>query len=57
MIALLVSMGAMLLAVAGVARHIWRERARLRSNPDAGAVESRASNAVLDPGEESDREI
>ena len=36
MIALLASLAALLLAVAGVARHIWLQRARLGSNPAAG---------------------
>ena len=53
MIGLLVSLALMLIAVAGVARHIWLERARLRSTPDAGAT----SRTVFDPAEEADREI
>lgn len=32
-ISLLVSLGALLIAAAGMARHIWRQRAKLRSNP------------------------
>jgi hypothetical protein len=33
MIAFLVSMGALLIAAAGMARHIWLQRAKLRSRP------------------------
>jgi hypothetical protein len=32
-ISLLVSLVALLFAAAGTARHIWRQRAKLRSNP------------------------
>ena len=35
MIALLVSLGALLLAAAGVARHIWLQRSLLRREPTA----------------------
>jgi hypothetical protein len=56
MIGLLVSLAAMLVAVAGVARHIRLERARLQSNPDAGSVRDAASSAVFSPAEEIDRE-
>ncbi|MGB7546340.1 MAG: hypothetical protein WBM14_01200 [Terracidiphilus sp.] len=38
MIALLVSLGALLLAAAGVARHIWLQRARLRDKPLADDI-------------------
>jgi len=37
-IVLLVSLGALLFAVAGVARHIWVQRAKLRRNPPADAA-------------------
>jgi len=57
MIALLVSLAALLLAAAGVARHIWLQRARLRGNPGAGPVLNKASNAAADPVEEIDQEI
>jgi hypothetical protein len=57
MIAFLVSMGALLLAVAGVARHIWLQRSRLHSNPDAGPVSSKASSAAHHRAEEVDQEI
>jgi hypothetical protein len=36
MIALLASVAGLLLVAAGVARHIWLQRARLSSNPAAG---------------------
>jgi hypothetical protein len=36
-IALLVSLGALLFAAAGMARHIWVQRAKLRRKPPAGA--------------------
>jgi hypothetical protein len=39
MIALLVSLGALLLAAAGLARHIWLRRAKIRSKPTTGTVE------------------
>lgn len=57
MIALLVSLAALLLAAVGVARHIWLQRARLHSNPDAGPVSEPATGAALDPVEEVDSEI
>ncbi len=53
MICLLVSLGAMLLAAAGVARHIWLQRSKLHSNPDAGP----AGNPALNTVEEADPEI
>jgi hypothetical protein len=46
-----------LLAAAGVARHIWLQRARLHSNPDAGPVAKRPSSKVVDPVDEIDQEI
>jgi hypothetical protein len=57
MIVLLASVAALLLAVAGVARHIWLQRARLQSNPDAGPVRKRPSDKAIDPMDEIDREI
>ena len=57
MIAFLVSLGALLLAAAGVARHIWRQRSRLRSNPDAGPASRKVSGAQIGPVEEIDPEI
>ncbi len=49
MIALLVSLGALLFVAACVARHIW-QRARMRHNPPGSA------GPVLDPAEESELE-
>lgn len=54
MIVFLVSLAALLLAAAGVARHIWLQRARLRGNPGAGSI---AGKAAFDPIEEIDQEI
>jgi hypothetical protein len=57
MIALLVSVGALLLAAAGVARHIWTQRDRLHSNPQAGSATHPAAEGALEPFEEIDREL
>jgi uncharacterized protein (DUF58 family) len=57
MIALLVSLGALLLAAAGVARHVWLQRARLHSNPSSGPLASETPSAAHDPVEETDHEI
>ncbi|HXR40725.1 MAG TPA: hypothetical protein VN776_16595 [Terracidiphilus sp.] len=57
MIALLVSLAALLLAAAGVARHIWLQHGRLHSNPDAGPVPKPVPNAAFDPVDEVDSEI
>lgn len=57
MIALLVSLAALLVAAAGVARHIWLQRSRLHSNPNAGPVLNLAGPPVFDPVEEVDSEI
>lgn len=61
MIAFLASLAALLLAAAGVARHIWLQRSRLNSNPDAGSGAGlgldKASGAPFDPVEEVDQEI
>ncbi|MGD0801971.1 MAG: hypothetical protein ABR906_11705 [Terracidiphilus sp.] len=38
LIALLVSLVALLIAAAGGARYIWMQRARRRSKPSAGAI-------------------
>jgi len=46
MIGLLVSLGALLIAAAGVARHIWLQRAMLRRKPPA----------AVDPAEEAELE-
>jgi sialic acid synthase SpsE len=47
MIVLLVSLGALLLAAAGVARHIWLQRTKPRDE----------RSAALEPAEESDLEV
>jgi hypothetical protein len=59
MIAFLVSLGALLLAVAGVARHIRLHRNRLDSNPRAGdgPAHLATSNEELDAVEEVDHEV
>ena len=57
MIALLVSLAALLLAVAGVARHIWLQRARHRGNSGAGPIPRPAAGAAFDPVEEIDHEL
>jgi flagellar basal body-associated protein FliL len=55
MICLLVSLGALLVAAAGVALHIGRQHAKRRRKPPAGAEP--AIYPTLDPAEESDPEI
>jgi hypothetical protein len=57
MIALLVSLGALLLAAAGLARHVWLQRAQLRSNPQAGPASKKGPHAAVDPIDEIDHEI
>jgi hypothetical protein len=47
MIGLLVSLAALLTAAAGMARHIWLQRAKLRSRP----------SAALEHAEETDLEL
>jgi hypothetical protein len=54
MIALLVSLGALLLAAAGVARHILVQRAKLRRKPVAKS--GQAPNTAFDPPEDADIE-
>lgn len=56
MIALLASLAALLLAVAGVARHIWLQRSQLRSDPGAGTKAVKGLKASSD-AEEIDPEI
>ncbi|MGO9338522.1 MAG: hypothetical protein ACLPY1_13560 [Terracidiphilus sp.] len=56
MIALLVSLVALLLAAAGVARHIWLQRSRLNSNPQAGPVPKHAASAAQNPVEDVEQE-
>jgi len=63
MIALLASLAALLLAAAGVARHIWLQRARLSSNPAAGPESTAgkhprsAGSATADSGDESEPDL
>lgn len=54
MIGLLVSLLALLLAAAGVARHIWLQRAALRRKPVANV--ELPHDPALDPAEETDLE-
>lgn len=56
MIVFLASIAALLLAAAGVARHIWLQRAGLRTNPDAGPPQGSVANMVFDPVEDIDQE-
>jgi hypothetical protein len=56
MIALLVSLVALLLAAAGVARHIWLQRSRLHSNPEAGPRRAHAANPAFAKVEDIDQE-
>jgi hypothetical protein len=56
MIALLVSVTGLLLAAAGVARHIWLQRSRLHSNPAASPEPGHAASAAFDTVEEADQE-
>jgi hypothetical protein len=59
MIALLVSVGALLLAVAGAARHILRQRARLKgdSSADSGAGVPAGRPKPFGAVEETDHEL
>jgi len=60
MIAFLASLAALLLAAAGVARHIWLQRSRLHSNPDVGPKVTPAptrAGGTFDPVDEIDQEI
>jgi hypothetical protein len=57
MIALLVSVVAMLVAVAGLARHIWLQRAQLRGKPGPATNEHPVANTAVDSVEEIDPEI
>jgi uncharacterized iron-regulated membrane protein len=47
MISLLVSLGALLIAAAGMARHIWLQRAKLRRKP----------SPAFEPADESELEL
>jgi hypothetical protein len=55
MIALLVSLAALLLAAAGVARHIWLQRSRLRSNSGAGPDLNKGIKSAADTVDEIDQ--
>jgi len=46
MIVLLASLAALLLAAAGVARHIWMQRSQLRSNPEAGPAAGKGAKTT-----------
>ena len=54
MIALLVSLGALLLAAAGVARHILVQRTQRRRKPVVSG--GQAPNATFDPAEDTEIE-
>jgi hypothetical protein len=54
MIALLVSLAALLLAAAGLARHIWLQRSHLGENAAAGKLTAKDAQAA---GDEIDHEI
>jgi hypothetical protein len=59
MLAFLVSLAALLVAAAGVARHIWLQRSRLHSNPDAAPRAIPAptrAGGTFDPVDEIDQE-
>jgi len=55
MMVFLVSLGVLLFAAAGVAHHIWLQRAKLRRKPPAGA--GPALDPARDPAEETDQEL
>ena len=59
MIVLLASLAGLLLAAAGVARHIWLQRSQLRSDPGAGTKAGKGANATgaASDAEEIDPEI
>jgi HAMP domain-containing protein len=56
MIGLLISLAGLLFAAAGVARHIWIRRAKLRRKTAAGKVSKAAPGQALDPAEETELE-
>jgi len=56
MIALLVSVVALLLAAAGVARHIWAHRSQLRGNSGSRPANGATGDARFDPAKEAERE-
>jgi uncharacterized membrane protein len=55
MIGLLVSLGGLLFVAAGVARHIWLRRGRLRAKPTDGT--GPAAGEPLDAVEDIDLEV
>jgi hypothetical protein len=57
MIALLGSLAALLLAAAGVARHIWMQRSQLRGNPGSRPAAESGNPAGFDPVEEINQEV
>jgi hypothetical protein len=57
MIAFLGSIAALLLAAAGVARHIWMQRSQLRGNPDSRPAAEPGNLAGFDPVEEINQEV
>jgi hypothetical protein len=57
MIALLGSLAALLLAAAGVARHIWMQRSRLRGNPGSRSAAEPGNRAGFDAVEEINQEV
>ncbi|MGD0938912.1 MAG: hypothetical protein ABR905_04300 [Terracidiphilus sp.] len=52
LIALLVSLAALLIAAAGMTLHIWVQRARLRSKPSTG--DGQATDSAAARAEETD---
>jgi hypothetical protein len=59
MIAFLVSLGALLVAAAGLARHIWLHRAKLQAKAKADAASANAGpvSDAWNEVEEVDREL
>jgi hypothetical protein len=57
MIALFASLAALLLAAAGVARHIWLQHARIGSKPSAGAGQALDSTSRKAEEPNVEREI
>jgi hypothetical protein len=59
MIGLLVSLGALLLAAAGVARHIWLHRTKNNRNPNLGTTKtgSKAPGAKQYPSQNPSKDV
>jgi hypothetical protein len=55
MIGLLVSLGGLLFVAAGVARHIWLRRDRLRAKPPG--IKNPSAGPVVDPVDDIDLEL